>query len=443
MKKIILHGPTIFTNNADDGIIESGAVLISNGLIEAIGEYHDITGGNPDAVEERLGDGLLTPGLINLHHHLYSTMARGWSPPGEPAENFPQILDRIWWKLDSALRLEDILYSALVGLCESALSGVTTVVDHHSSQNVSAGSLDMIAAAFDKVGLSGSICFEISDRGGADAFNSALNETMQALIKWPFGSNISRMTSMVGLHASMTLSDKSLKKIAEETKSQNAGYHFHLAEDNSDQDDSLEKYGMRVTERFAKFGLLNKKSLAIHGVHLENNEIDLLNDSGTNLVLCPRSNQNNAVGFSQWWNYEGLKIGFGTDGIGPDIINEARSALYISRHITGKPEFGFDLVRQMLLNNNPKIYEKISGIKTGIIAPGYPADLVLWRYNPPTPLSIENIWGHYLYGLSNFRAESVWADGRKILSDGVFVDFDYDEILYRSRALAKSLWERI
>jgi cytosine/adenosine deaminase-related metal-dependent hydrolase len=144
-----------------------------------------------------------------------------------------------------------------------------------------------------------------------------------------------------------------------------------------------------------------------------------------------------------WWDFDELKIGLGTDGIGSDIMNEARSALYLSRQLSGDPNLGFSETGKLLLNNNPEIFEKITGIKTGIILKGSPADMVFWRYDPPTPITLKNIWGHYLYGLSGLRAESVWSGGRRILKDCMFTEFDYDEILYRARILAKSLWERI
>ncbi len=114
-------------------------------MIEKAGHAETIRKENPDSKEIKLGGGLLTPGLVNLHHHLYSAFARGWSPPGSPPENFKQILEKIWWRLDETLQSEDIYYSALVGLGESLLSGVTSVVDHHSSQNQVRGSLESIA----------------------------------------------------------------------------------------------------------------------------------------------------------------------------------------------------------------------------------------------------------------------------------------------------------
>jgi putative selenium metabolism protein SsnA len=443
MTKVILSGPAVFSNEKSAPFYEFGAVLISEGKILQVGSIESIVKDNPLIPIENLGNGLLTPGLVNLHHHLYSSFARGWEPPGTPATDFKETLERIWWRLDEGLQLDDIYYSALIGLCESVLSGVTSVVDHHSSQRTVTNSLDRIGAAFTMAGLRGSVCFELSDRAGQRIFEASLKETATALGRWPLDAKDKMLTAMVGIHASMTLSDENLKKISESFKIYSPGFHFHLAEDEIDQKISMENYGMRAAHRFAKHGLLNEKSLAIHGVHIDKDEIEILKSSGTNLALCARSNQNNAVGFADWWDYEGLSIGIGTDGIGSDILQEAKSALYLSRHQKKEPSFGFGEIGKMILESNPNIFEKIASTKVGRIAPGYPADLVFWRYNPPTPMDGTNIMGHYLYGLCNQQADSVWVNGKRILADGRFTQFDYDDMLKEAKTLAKSLWERI
>lgn len=441
--RILIAAPFIFTNDKKLGLLESGGILVDNGKISEVGLFEQLKAAHPEVTTENLGEGLITPGLVNLHHHLYSSFARGWAVPGEPPQDFAQILERVWWRLDKALGRDDIYYSAIVGLCESIQSGVTAVVDHHASQYTVKDSLDLIAEAFKLVGLRGSICFELSDREGEKIFDIALKESVGALGKWPVGAKGERISAMVGIHAALTLSDNSLKKISDATKLYNAGYHFHLAEDAIDQKESLEKYGIRATERFAKFGLLNEKSLAVHGVHLEKSEIELLRNHNVNLAICPRSNQNNAVGFAKWWDYDGVSIGWGSDGIGSDILNEAKSALYLSRYIKCDPDFGFGQVGDIMLNSNPDIYAKLTGQQIGRLAPGYPADFVFWRYQAPTPITASNILGHYLYGLYNQKADSVWVEGQPLLKASQFVNFDYQKLMAESRQLAKALWDRI
>jgi putative selenium metabolism protein SsnA len=443
MKKFIISCPLIYKNDQSESLISDGAVLIENGTILSIGKRDEIVKANPEKREERFNHGLLTPGLVNIHHHLYSSFARGWLPQGARPRNFEEILKQIWWKLDEGLTLDGIYYSAILGLCDCMRSGVTSVADHHSSPLISTSALEMIGDAFNLVGIRGSICLELTNRAGEKAFESGLKETIRALSRWPLDAKSNRLSSMVGLHASMTLSDDNLLEIANATRIYSPGYHFHLAEDKIDQEISIMKFGEKATKRFEKFGLLNNRSLAVHGIHLDLEEISMLKTNGTKLAICPCSNLNNAVGIAPWWTYGDLSIGLGTDGIGSDIINEAKTALYMAHHNLKDPSFGHDRIQNMLLENNSAIFNAISGMKIGKISPGYQADLVLWPYISPTPINVNNILSHYLYGLSQVQADSVWVAGEQLLSGSNFINLDYSNLLEEFNIQSRLLWERI
>ena len=88
-----------------------------------------------------------TPGLVCAHHHLYSTLARGMPPPPKIPTSFHEVLQQIWWRLDAALDLEMIRWSAMLGALEALESGTTAIIDHHESPNAIEGSLDVIAEA--------------------------------------------------------------------------------------------------------------------------------------------------------------------------------------------------------------------------------------------------------------------------------------------------------
>jgi cytosine/adenosine deaminase-related metal-dependent hydrolase len=191
------------------------------------------------------------------------------------------------------------------------------------------------------------------------------------------------------------------------------------------------------------YDILGPKSLAVHGVHLNDSETEILRETETNLAICPRSNQNNAVGITKWWKYQGVKLGFGTDGIGPDVINDAKAGLYMAHLESGDPSMGFDAASDMLINSNPGIFEKIIGIKCGKLERGYCADMVLWDYDSPTPIASSNIGGHYLYGLCNSRANTVWIDGKLVLNNCEFPELDYPAITAITRELAAKVWKRV
>ena len=133
-------------------------------LIVAVGEAKEMRQKYPDAHSIDCTDKLILPGFICAHHHFYSTMARGMGIPGEPAENFVQTLERLWWKVDRSLSEEDILISSQIPLMECIRNGTTTIIDHHASPSMREGSLDIIENAVRQSGLRASLCYEVSDR---------------------------------------------------------------------------------------------------------------------------------------------------------------------------------------------------------------------------------------------------------------------------------------
>jgi cytosine/adenosine deaminase-related metal-dependent hydrolase len=159
---MIVTNARILTFDTANRVLDSGSVEI-----RPDGSIGDVKSGRARGKEIIDAKGkLLMPALINCHTHLYSTLARGISLPGRAPKNFPEILQKLWWRLDRALNEEDVYYSALVGLIDAAKCGVGTLVDHHSSPNACAGSLDRIEQAFREVGLRGVLCYETSDRNG-------------------------------------------------------------------------------------------------------------------------------------------------------------------------------------------------------------------------------------------------------------------------------------
>ena len=137
-------------------ILPQGEILVEGSKISAVGPSVKV----PVGAQVIDAEGMVAmPGLINAHHHFYSSFARGFAPPGEPARNFVEILERMWWKLDLALDPEAVRYSSLVALLEAIHTGCTTVIDHHASPSCTDGSLDVMEATFRQAGLSGCLCY--------------------------------------------------------------------------------------------------------------------------------------------------------------------------------------------------------------------------------------------------------------------------------------------
>jgi len=239
-----------------------------------------------------LSGALVLPGLVNAHTHLYSALARGMPGPAEPPRSFVEILERVWWRLDRALDEESVRFSGLVGAIEAARSGTTLVFDHHSSPSFIRGSLATLRRAVEEVGLRSALCYETTDRNGLVGRDAGIAENRELLASGPTGLTL----GVVGAHASFTLSDETLGRLAEAVRDGNSSLHVHAAEDRKDVDDCRRRCGTGVVERLRHHGLLVRRTLLVHGVHLTEPEVLDAQAEGAWLVHCPRSNMNNAVG---------------------------------------------------------------------------------------------------------------------------------------------------
>jgi len=153
---------------------------------------------------------LVLPGFVCAHTHMYSALSRGMPGPAAPPASFPQMLARVWWRLDQALTDEAIYYSAMVGAVEAVRAGTTTLVDHHASPNAIPGSLQIIREAFGVVGVRGVLCYEVTDRGGLRRRDAGLAENDRFLTATRTDP---QFRGLVGAHASFTLRETSMAAV--------------------------------------------------------------------------------------------------------------------------------------------------------------------------------------------------------------------------------------
>ena len=200
---LLLHGATVVTS-LDPPAVEQLDIHVRNGRVADVGASLAIESPRLDC-----SDCLVVPGLVNSHTHAYSALARGMPYRLPPATNFLQILQRVWWRLDRALDEETVRASAYVAAREAVLAGTTTVIDHHASPNAIGGSLDVLADAFEAIGLRSILAYEVTERDGPERAAEGLAENERFLRHvWGGGHPLSR--GLVGAHAAFTLSDRTL-----------------------------------------------------------------------------------------------------------------------------------------------------------------------------------------------------------------------------------------
>jgi cytosine/adenosine deaminase-related metal-dependent hydrolase len=332
-----------------------------------------------------------TPGLVCAHHHLYSTLARGMPPPPKVPDTFLEVLENVWWRLDRALDLEMIEWSAKLGALEALEAGCTAIIDHHESPNAIEGSLSVIADACAEVGVRVNTCYGITDRHGPTGAQRGLAENDRYLAAGGRG--------MIGVHAAFTCSDDTISAAAELARSRGVGVHIHVAEGPDD---------IGAADRLR--GLTADDWLIIHGVHLPDDH----GLRGT-IVHNPRSNMNNAVGYADPARFVN-PIALGTDGIGADMIGEFQLAYVKQREhdIHAVPETAWSW-----LEHGWRLF------------PESQQDRVTWSYEPIDP------W--HLAFTPSVRAIDVEIDRRLVLRGGVATRVDGDEIRAKAREQAARL----
>ncbi len=429
---------TIVTFDDQQRILDGHALLIDGAVIRAIAPQAELLTQYPDAERLSLAGQLVMPGSICAHTHFYGAYARGLAIPGDPPADFPAILRRLWWNLDKALDKDAVRLSALVSLVDAIKHGTTTLFDHHASPNFIEGSLDVIADAVDQAGLRAVLCYEVTDRDGPDKAEEGIAENLRFL-RHPR----ERVRGTFGLHASLSLSDETLRKCR---SVHGGGFHIHVAEHEADEEDSLSRYGKRVVHRLRDLGLLNSRTIAAHCVHIDEEELRLLNEAGAWVTHQPRSNMNNAVGALRFDDFmaAGTKLALGNDGFSNAMWEEWKAAYLLHKVVNRDPRRANGAhIQRVAVEHNARLAEQFfPGQAIGQLKAGAAADMIGVDYQPFTPLTSANLPWHILFGFESSMVTTTIVAGRVLMRDRRLLTLDERAIAAEARALAPAVWER-
>ncbi|MEY3588706.1 MAG: hypothetical protein RJA47_1302 [Actinomycetota bacterium] len=350
----------------------------------------------------------VTNGMVCSHHHLYSALARGMPAPPLTPTSFLSVLEQVWWRLDTALDLDIIYWSAALGAAEALMNGTTAVIDHHESPNAIEGSLDVIRDACDMIGVRSNLSYGVTDRWNSGALSPTVEPSgrMTDAARRGLRENERFLRSggrgMVGVHAAFTCTDETLEHAAGLAAELETGVHIHVAEGPEDRD-----AGRRLEH------LSGDDWLLVHCVHLDRPL------RGT-IAHNPRSNMNNSVGYAHPARRANTVV-LGTDGIGADMLEEARLAYVRLREsdVTASPDTAWSW-----LSNGEKFFPEVAN------------DSVEWSYDHS-----ESAW-HVAF-TPGVRAVNVSVDGVQVVRDGQPLHFDLQEIRTKAAEAATRLHSRL
>jgi len=257
-------------------------------------------------------------GQLNAHTHLYSGLAAFGMPRPETA-SFREILEKIWWRLDRALDERSLRAAARLYVAEALQLGTTALIDHHESPNFIEGSLDVLADVCQELGMRALLCYGATER------NFGRGEAVRGLRECARFIRSNRrplVRGAVGLHASFTVSDDTIREAGDLCRELGVRLHVHVAEDLCDVRDAQQRGYASPLQRLYALGALVPGSILAHGVHLIAEDIRIADDLALWIVENPRSNAANRVGRPPLY---AAHAALGTDGFPSDLQAEGGS----------------------------------------------------------------------------------------------------------------------
>ena len=420
--------------------LEDGAVALDGEVVKEVGALADLKAKYPDAEFVDAKGGVIMPGLINVHTHIYSGLARGLAIEGNNPTNFLEVLEGMWWNIDRHLTLDGTRASAYATVLDCIRDGVTTIFDHHASFCEIPGSLFAIKDVCQELGIRANLCYEVSERDGEEKTRQSIQENAD-FAKWAKEQDDDMIKAMFGGHALFTISDKTFEEMVKANDGM-TGFHIHVAEGMNDVYDSLRNYCCRPVNRLLYNGILGEKTMLGHCIHVSPAELDIIKETNTMVCHNPESNMGNAVGCSpvlQMYG-KGILIGLGTDAYTHDMLESLKVLLPMQRHNAALPNVGWCEATGMLFENNAKICSRYFKKPLGVLKSGAAADVIVMDYKPLTPFSAENIDGHMLFGMMGKNCRTTIINGKVLYKDREFVGIDEERINAWTMEQAKKLW---
>ncbi|MBF9059770.1 8-oxoguanine deaminase [Rhodobacterales bacterium HKCCSP123] len=446
MPETLLRNASVVVTMDDAGTELAGAdLLIRDGVIAAVGHGLTTTG----EVHDMAGR-VVTPGLVNTHHHLYQSLTRA-VPGAQNAALFGwlQTLYPIWARFTP----EHMRVSAMTGLAELALSGCTMSSDHLYLYPNGSRLDDTIEAAA-TIGLRfhatrGAMSIGESDGGlPPDALvedeAAILEDCLRVIDAFHDPSPGAMVRVAVAPCSPFSVSRELMRDAAILARDKGVMMHTHLAENEEDVAYSLEKFGCRPGQYAEDLGWTGEDVWHAHCVKLDGAEIGLFARTRTGVAHCPCSNCRLASGIApvRAMRDAGVPVGLGVDGSASNdtgnLVAEARTAMLLQRVASGPEAMSPREALRIATRGGAEVLGR--GAEIGQLAPGYRADIAAWDVTGVEAAGSWDAAALLLAGPS--RVRDLFVDGRRVVADGQLATADLPAILRDQRRLAEGLAQR-
>jgi 5-methylthioadenosine/S-adenosylhomocysteine deaminase len=410
-----------------DGIVlPDHTVLITDGAISGVLPTRTARATVPDAVRVPLADHLVMPGLVNLHTHAAMTLLRGL------ADDLPLmdwLKSHIWPAEVKHASDQFVLDGTLIACAEMIRGGITCFNDMYFFPEAAAraaleagmrAAIGIIAIDFPTAYASDPQDYLAKGLAARDAFKEE-----------------HLLTFCMAPHAPYTVSDQSLSQVLTLAEQLEVPIHLHLHETEDEIAQERSRHGSRPLNRLTALGMLSPSLIAVHAIHVEAAEIELLANHGCHVAHCPSSNLKLASGFAPVARYldAGVNVGLGTDGAASnnrlDLLEEMRLAALLAKAVSHRAEVlpAHTAVRMATLNGAAAL-----GLESriGSLVPGKEADLVAVNLSTLAMSPCFDPVSHLVYCAGRQDVTDVWIGGRRVLHSGRLTTLNEQELLARA-----------
>ena len=412
----------------DGEVIKNGNIYIEDGKIKKISK---------DKIEffyDKKIDGknhLAMPGLINAHTLVRMSLFRNFS---DDVELMDWLNNKIW-PLEDKLTEKDVYWASLLSQAEMIMTGTTTFADMYYFE-------DQTIKALEKSKMRAQI-----SRGLTldDENLSKIKENINLYKKFE-NSQDGRINIALGPHAVYTTDKKYLKEISRVSKEYKIPIHIHLSETKVENEDCIKRFGQSPTEVFEECGIFENKTIAAHGVHLTDKDLDILSKYDVSVVHNPSSNLKLSSGFldcSKIIN-RGINLAMGTDSSASNnnlsMFKEISIASLVSKFKDPKNLRAYEVLKMSTING-----AKALGMdkKIGSLEEGKMADIILIDLNNPNHTPQNNLISSLCYSTFDTDVSHVLINGEIVFDNKKFINLDIDEIIKKSKQSFNNLRKRI
>jgi 8-oxoguanine deaminase len=432
--------------------LADAAIFARDGWIETVGPTSEL-GPEADVVVD-LTDHVVTPGLVNTHHHLYQTMTRAY-PGAQDSGLFDWLttLYPVWAKMTP----DHVRVSTRLGLIELALTGCTTAFDHHYLWPHGSKIDDQIEGA-DGLGIRfhvsrGSMSLGATEGGlppdsVVESENHILHDSARSIAAYHDASRGSLRRVVVAPCSPFSVTDSLMKESAILARDEGVRLHTHLAETADEEQFCLDRFGMRPVEYMDSLGWLGPDVWYAHAVHVGDDEIVRMARSRTGVAHCPTSNMRLASGLAPVARYldAGVPVGLGVDGSASNdssnLIAEVRQSMLLNRLAVAP---GIGAGSQMTARTALEMAtiggaEVLGRDDIGKIAPGYAADFVSWDLNRIEFAGAQLDPVAALVLCTPSRVDNSWVGGTRLVDNGQMVGIDVETLVHEHNRLSRDLF---